>query len=51
LQQQIFDLAELMDDQIPAIEAMTAKKDTTKYGNLMNANIMPVQLAQPHIPC
>lgn len=30
LQKQIMDLAELLDDQVPAIEAMSAKQDTSR---------------------
>lgn len=38
LERQIMDLAELLDDQVPAIEAMTATPDTSRSVSLLNQN-------------
>lgn len=40
LQQQIMEIADLLDDQVPAIDAMTAKQDTSRSASVLD-----------HIPC
>lgn len=41
LQKQIMDLAELLDDQVPAIEAMSAKQDTSRSAPALPHSLPP----------